>query len=159
MTRRKGVFAGTFDPLTIGHMDIVLKSLKMFDDVVVAILINPNKKAMFSEKQRLTLLQKAFKDYPNVKTLLHDGLLVDLLKAENTPFYIRGIRNSSDYDFETLMYYTNSDMYKELITIYLPTSQKHLHVSSTLVRELIKFKADVKQYIPAEVWEEFKKLI
>jgi len=156
---KKCVFAGTFDPVTIGHKDIVEKCLHMFDQVVVAILINPNKGSMFALADRIALLQKVFGGYKNVKIVSFDGLLVDLLKKEQTMFYVRGIRNSTDYEYETVMNYTNTERLKGLTTIFLPTSQEHLHVSSSLVRELIKFGAAVDTYLPEEIKSDIKKLI
>ena len=156
---KKCVFAGTFDPVTIGHKDIVEKCLQMFDQVVVAILINPNKGAMFSLSDRIKLLNKVFGGHKNVKIISFDGLLVDLLKKEKTKFYVRGIRNATDFDYETVMNYTNSERLKGLVTIFLPTSQEHLHVSSSLVRELIKFGGDVDRYLPEQVREDIKQII
>lgn len=115
---KKCVFAGTFDPPTIGHQDIVLKCLEVFDEVVVALMINPNKQPLFKTEDRLMLLEKVFSGHPNVKVVAYDGLLVDLLRKENTKFYVRGIRNGTDYDYENQLNYINCDMYKQMITIF-----------------------------------------
>ena len=155
---RKCVFAGTFDPPTVGHKDIVLKCLELFDEVVVAVLINPNKHPMLEIEQREILLKKVFKNYKNVKVLAFSGLLVDLLRQENTKFYVRGIRNSTDYDYETLENYINSDMYNGLITLYFPTRQELLHISSSLVKDAINFGMDVDKYIPEEIREDLNAL-
>lgn len=155
---KKCVFAGTFDPPTVGHQDIVMKCLDIFDEVVVAVLINPNKHPLLSIEEREKLLMKVFKGYKNVKVVGFSGLLVDLLKQENTKFYVRGVRNASDFEYETLENYINSDMYPELITMYLPTRQELLHVSSSLVKDAIKFCGDVDKYIPEEIQQDIKKL-
>lgn len=155
---KKCVFAGTFDPPTIGHKDIVMKCIELFDEIVVAVLINPNKHAMLQIEEREILLKKVFKSYKNVRVLSYSGLLVDLLRDEKTNFYVRGIRNSTDYDYETLENYINSDMYNELITIYLPTRQELLHISSSLVKDAINFGMDVDKYIPEEIREDLKLL-
>ena len=128
---RRCVFAGTFDPPTLGHKDIVLKCLELFDEVIVAILINPNKKPLFGEEERLAMLRKVFAAYKNVRVLSYDGLTVDLLRRENAKFYVRGIRNGTDYDYEAQLNYINMDMYKEMITVFLPTRQEFLHISSS----------------------------
>lgn len=148
---KRCVFAGTFDPPTLGHKDIVLKCLELFDEVIVAILINPNKRPLFSEEARLAMLRKVFAAYKNVRVLAYDGLTVDLLKRENAKFYVRGIRNGTDYDHEAQLNYINMDMYKEMITVFLPTRQEFLHISSSLVKDALKFNKNVDKYIPEEI--------
>ena len=154
---KRCVFAGTFDPPTLGHKDIVLKCLELFDEVIVAILINPNKRPLFSEEARLTMLRKVFAAYKNVRVLAYDGLTVDLLKRENAKFYVRGIRNGTDYDYEAQLNYINMDMYKEMITVFLPTRQEFLHISSSLVKDALKFNKNVDKYIPEEIRGDLKK--
>ena len=154
---KKCLFAGTFDPPTLGHKDIVLKCLELFDEVIVAILINPNKRPLFSEEARLTMLRKVFAAYKNVRVLAYDGLTVDLLKRENAKFYVRGIRNGTDYDYEAQLNYINMDMYKEMITVFLPTRQEFLHISSSLVKDALKFNKNVDKYIPEEIRGDLKK--
>ena len=154
---KRCVFAGTFDPPTLGHKDIVLKCLELFDEVIVAILINPNKRPLFSEEARLAMLRKVFAAYKNVRVLAYDGLTVDLLKRENARFYVRGIRNGTDYDYEAQLNYINMDMYKEMITVFLPTRQEFLHISSSLVKDALKFNKNVDKYIPEEIRGDLKK--
>ena len=154
---KRCVFAGTFDPPTLGHKDIVLKCLELFDEVIVAILINPNKRPLFSEEARLDMLRKVFAAYKNVRVLAYDGLTVDLLKRENAKFYVRGIRNGTDYDYEAQLNYINMDMYKEMITVFLPTRQEFLHISSSLVKDALKFNKNVDKYIPEEIRGDLKK--
>ena len=136
---KKCLFAGTFDPPTLGHKDIVMKCLALFDEVIVAILINPNKKPLFSVEERLVMLKKVFAAYPNVRVLSYDGLTVDLLKREGVRFYVRGIRNGTDYDYEAQLNYINVDMYKDMITVFLPTRQEFLHISSGLVKDALRY--------------------
>lgn len=155
---KKCVFAGTFDPPTIGHRDIILKALSIFDEVIVAVLINPNKNPLLTIDERKALLEKAFGKYKNVRVTAFSGLLVDLLKREDTRFYVRGVRNSTDYEYETLENYINSDMYNDLITIYLPTRQELLHISSSLVKDAIRFGENVDKYIPEEIREDLNRL-
>ena len=154
---KRCVFAGTFDPPTLGHKDIVLKCLELFDEVIVAILINPNKRPLFSEEARLDMLRKVFAAYKNVRVLAYDGLTVDLLKRENAKFYVRGIRNGTDYDYEAQLNYINMDIYKEMITVFLPTRQEFLHISSSLVKDALKFNKNVDKYIPEEIRGDLKK--
>lgn len=154
---RKCVFAGTFDPPTLGHKDIVLKCLELFDEVTVAILINPNKSPLFRVEERLEMLKKVFASYENVHVLAYDGLTVDLLKRENVRFYVRGIRNGTDYDYEAQLNYINMDMYREMITVFLPTRQEFMHISSGLVKDALKFGKNVDKYVPEEIREDLKK--
>ena len=154
---KRCVFAGTFDPPTLGHKDIVLKCLELFDEVIVAILINPNKRPLFSEEARLAMLRKVFAQYKNVRVLSYDGLTVDLLRRENAKFYVRGIRNGTDYDYEAQLNYINMDMYKEMITVVLPTRQEFLHISSSLVKDALRFNKNVDKYVPEEIRGDLKK--
>ena len=153
------IYGGTFDPPTLGHEDIVLKCLEIFDEVIVAILINPNKKPLFSEEARLAMLKKVFAKYPNVRVLSYDGLTVDLLKREGAKFYVRGIRNGTDYDYEAQLNYINMDMYKEMSTVFLPTRQEYLHISSSLVKDALRFGKNVDKYVPEEIRGDLRKYI
>lgn len=154
---KRCVFAGTFDPPTLGHRDIVMKCLELFDEVIVAILINPNKRPLFSEEARLSMLRKVFAAYKKVRVLSYDGLTVDLLRRENARFYVRGIRNGTDYDYEAQLNYINTDMYKEMITVFLPTRQEFLHISSTLVKDALRFHKNVDSYVPEEIRGDLEK--
>ena len=156
---KKCVFAGTFDPPTIGQKDIVLKCLEIFDEVVVALMINPNKKPLFSTEDRLALLEKVFACYKNVRVVAYDGLLVDLLREEKTRFYVRGIRNGTDYDYENQLNYINCDMYKQMITVFLPTRQELVHISSSLVKDALRFNKNVDKYVPEEIRDDIRKLM
>ena len=156
---KKCLFAGTFDPPTLGHKDIVMKCLALFDEVIVAILINPNKKPLFSVEERLVMLKKVFAAYPNVRVLSYDGLTVDLLKREGVRFYVRGIRNGTDYDYEAQLNYINVDMYKDMITVFLPTRQEFLHISSGLVKDALRFHKNVDNYVPEEIRGDLKKFL
>ena len=157
--KKKCVFAGTFDPPTLGHKDIVMKSLEIFDEVIVAILINPNKKPLFTVEERLAMLKKVFAAYPNVRVMSYDGLTVDLLRREGVRFYVRGIRNGTDYDYEAQLNFINVDMYKDMITVFLPTRQEFLHISSGLVKDALRFNKNVDQYVPEEIRDDLKKFV
>lgn len=156
---KKCVFAGTFDPPTLGHKDIVMKCLDLFDEVIVAILINPNKKPLFTVEQRLAMLKKVFAAYPKVRVLSYDGLTVDLLRREGVRYYVRGIRNGTDYDYEAQLNFINVDMYREMITLFFPTRQEFLHVSSGLVKDALRFEKNVDKYIPEEIREDLNKYL
>ena len=156
---KKCVFAGTFDPPTLGHKDIVMKCLDLFDEVIVAILINPNKKPLFTVEQRLAMLKKVFAAYPKVSVLSYDGLTVDLLRREGVRYYVRGIRNGTDYDYEAQLNFINVDMYREMITLFFPTRQEFLHISPGLVKDALRFEKNVDKYIPEEIREDLNKYL
>lgn len=155
---KKCVFAGTFDPPTTGHEGVVLDSLKIFDEVVVALLENTGKRCYFTLEERIGLLRKLFKGQDRVKIVSFSGAAVDILRQENTPFYVRGIRDGIDLDYENRNLYASLNLMPEMVTIYLPARQTQTHVSSTLVRNSIHFNKQFKDYIPSAIAEDVIKL-
>lgn len=156
---KKCVFAGTFDPPTVGHESVINNSLKIFDEVVVAVLENTSKSCLFTLPQRISLLEKMCKGLNGVKVISFDGAVVDLLEREQTPFYVRGVRNTIDFEYENMNFFANKKLKDDIITIYIPCDQNNLQVSSTLVKNSIHFKKDYKDYIPASIAEEINKLL
>lgn len=154
---KKCVFAGTFDPFTVGHEDTVRKCLALFDEVVVAVAENKQKRCMFSAQARVEMIRAVFADEPRVRVMRWEGVIVDLLKREGTPFYVRGIRNTVDFEYENADFYASRDLDPSLITLYIPAEQKHLHVSSTLVKNCIAFEKPYREYVPAAVYEYIQK--
>ena len=150
---KKCVFAGTFDPFTVGHEDTVRKCLALFDEVVVAVAENKQKRCMFSAQARVQMIRAVFADEPRVRVMRWKGVIADLLKREGTPFYVRGIRNTVDFEYENADFYASRDLDPSLITLYIPAEQKHLHVSSTLVKNCIAFEKPYREYVPAAVYE------
>lgn len=148
---RKCVFAGTFDPVTKGHEEVIAKCSAMFDEVIVAICVNVNKTAMFPIEKRLEFLDKTCRKYGNVKVVYHEGLLVDLLKKEGAVYNVRGLRNGKDYEYENEMNFVNSELMSEIVTVYIPCGNMNVQVSSSIVRELLRFNRDVKRYVPEEI--------
>lgn len=148
---RKCVFAGTFDPVTKGHEEVIAKCSAMFDEVIVAICVNVNKTAMFPIGKRLEFLEKTCRKYGNVKVVYHEGLLVDLLKKEGAVYNVRGLRNGKDYEYENEMNFVNSELMPEIVTVYIPCGNMNVQVSSSIVRELLRFNRDVKRYVPEEI--------
>ena len=150
---KKCVFAGTFDPFTVGHEDTVRKCLALFDEVVVAVAENKQKRCMFSAQARVEMIRAVFADEPRVRVMRWEGVIADLLKREGTPFYVRGIRNTVDFEYENADFYASRDLDPSLITLYIPAEQKHLHLSSTLVKNCIAFEKPYREYVPAAVYE------
>ncbi len=156
---KKCVFAGTFDPPTSGHKAVVEKCLKIFDEVVVAVMVNTSKKPLLSESQRKALLEKLFADNKSVKVMIFEGAAVDVLRAENTVFYVRGVRNGMDYEYETADYLASKKLMPELVELYIPADQDKIQVSSTLVKNSVKFKKDLFDYVPAEIKDDFLEML
>lgn len=159
MEKRKCVFAGTFDPPTTGHEKVVESCLKMFDEVVIAVMINPDKTPYFSEEERVFLLKTLFSGEKRVKIRTFSGAAVDLLAEENTPIYVRGIRNTVDLEYENANFFANKKLKGDIVTVYLPAEQQDLHISSSLVKNSIKFKKDYSEYIPEKIREAFNKIL
>lgn len=153
------VFAGTFDPPTVGHKEIVNKALQIFDGVTVALMINTDKTCLFTEEERLSLLRELFGAEKRVKVISFDGAVVDLLKRENTPFYVRGVRDIIDFEYENRNHFASKKLMDGLITIYLPAEQDSLHISSTLVRNSVKFNKEFYDYIPPEIQGSVRKFL
>ncbi len=151
--KRKCVFAGTFDPPTLGHEAIIRDCLQMFDEVVVAIMVNPKKQPAFLVEERKQMLELITKNDPRVRIVSFTGTVAELLKAENTKFYVRGIRNGTDLDFENANFYATKKLDKDIIAIYLPCPQELLHVSSSMVRNSLKFQTPIEEYVSKEVRE------
>lgn len=150
---KKCIFAGTFDPFTVGHADTVEKSLAVFDEVVIAVAHNRSKQCMFSAEERLQMLQKLYEREPRVKVRLWEGAIVDLLKEEHTRFYVRGIRNGVDFDYETADFYASRKLDGEMIELYFPAEQEKLHISSTLVKNCIAFQKPYREYLPEIIYD------
>lgn len=156
--KKKCVFAGTFDPPTIGHKKIVDDCLEIFDEVVVAVMVNAQKSPLLTEKERASLLRKLFEN-KRVKVRIFEGAAVDILEEENTPFYVRGVRNTVDFEYENADYFASKKLKKDMIVIYIPAEQENLHISSTLVKNSIKFNKDFAEYIPEEIRDDLLKIL
>lgn len=154
---KKCVFAGTFDPFTVGHEDTVNKSLAIFDEVVVALAENRQKQCMFSVEAREEMIRAVFADCKRVRVVRWNGVIVELLRREQTPFYVRGIRNTVDFEYENADFYASRDLDDAMIPIYLPAEQRHLHISSTLVKNCIAFDKPYRAYVPQAVYEYIQK--
>lgn len=154
---KKCVFAGSFDPFTVGHADLVGKCLRLFDEVVVAVAVNRSKQTMFSAEEREEMIRAVYREEPRVRVLLWEGCVADLLQAEETPFYVRGIRGAVDFEYETSDYYASKKLNRGMTAVYFPTEQELLHVSSTIVRNSIAFGKAYSEYLPSAVYEYIRK--
>ncbi len=148
---KKCVFAGTFDPPTLGHKALIEDCLRLFDEVVVALLVNPTKTPCFTTEQRLEMLSLTVGGDPRVKIRTFSGTATALLAEENTHIYVRGIRNGVDLDYENANLYASQKLDENMLTVYLPCRQNLLHVSSSIVRNSLRFSTPVDEYVTPEV--------
>ena len=132
------MFAGSFDPFTLGHLDIVKRAAAIFDELCVVLAVNASKKNMFSQEERLTFINKSVAGIPHVKVTSFDGLTVDFMKSVGSKFLIRGVRGAMDVEYEQSIAWNNRMLYPECETVILPSSSEHLSLSSSVVRELLK---------------------
>lgn len=143
-----GVFAGSFDPITRGHEDIVLKAMPLFDEIIIAIGVNIDKKYAFPLEQRIKWIENTFAEYPKVKVISYEGLTVDLCRKMNANFIIRGLRNTNDFEYESIIAEANKKLNPEVETVFFLSDPTVRCISSTVVRDLIKNHADLTGFIP-----------
>ncbi|MFK7946996.1 MAG: pantetheine-phosphate adenylyltransferase [Saprospiraceae bacterium] len=149
--KKIAVFPGSFDPITTGHLELINRALPLFDEIVVAIGVNSKKQYLFPLKQRLEWLEEVFKDEPSVKIAHYEGLTVKFCQSINAGFMLRGLRNSSDFDYEKTISQLNTMIGDGLETVFLISSPLYSHVSSTIVREIIRAGGDASQFLPKEI--------
>ena len=147
---RKAIFPGSFDPFTLGHLDILKRSLSLFDEITVGVGRNNEKKTMFSEQQRIGFIKKYFENEPKIKVTSYEGLTIDFCKKIDAKFIVRGIRNNGDFEFEKAIARTNRKLSK-IETIFLLTSAEASFISSSIVRELIINKGNYQVFVPDSV--------
>ena len=147
---KKAVFPGSFDPITLGHEDVITRAIPLFDEITIAIGINSNKKYMFSLEQRIKFIEECFQEYDNVKVVAYKGLTVDFCKTHAIDYIIRGLRNPADFEFEKSIAHTNRDL-APIETIFLLTAAKTSYMSSSIVREVLINGGDVSSLVPSSV--------
>ena len=145
------LFPGTFDPLTLGHVDIITRSLPLFDKIVVGIGINTSKAPMFSPEQRLNWLKEIFKNDQKVEGAVYEGLTVNFCRVIGAKFILRGIRYVSDFEYEKTIADANRTLDRSIETIFLTGEPKYTSVASTIVRDIIKNGGDASHFLPPEV--------
>ncbi len=144
----KAVFPGSFDPPTNGHLDIIQRASKLFDDVDVLISVNPNKNYMFTEQERLEMLKELLKNYKNVQIHVWEGLIVNYAKEVGAKVLIRGIRSSNDFSYEFELAHMNQNLNPQIETMFLPSKEKWGVVKSSSIKELALFGGDISRMVP-----------
>ena len=154
---RIAVYPGSFDPLTNGHVDIILRGAHIFDKIVLALLVNVDKNPLFSLEERLEITRKVFQEYPNVEVDTFDGLLVDYAKRQDISVIVRGLRAISDFEYELQMALMNRRLSPETETVFMMPAEQYTYVSSRLVKEVFALGGSVSGLVPEVVEERLMK--
>ena len=150
MKKTRCLYPGSFDPVTLGHMDVIRRAAKIFDTVVVGVLHNPDKQGCFPVEKRVELLKKACAGIKNVEVVSYGGLLAQFTKEQDIRVVVRGVRGAADLESETAMARINGQLHPGLETVFLPASPDREQISASMVRQLAAFGADLSAYVPPE---------
>jgi len=154
--KRKAIYPGSFDPITLGHIDIIERASKMFDEVYVGVLVNVNKNPLFSIDERLEMIKESVAHLSNVKVVSFGGLLVEFAKQNNINFIIRGLRAVTDFEYELQLAQTNHVLNKEVDTVFLTSKAEYAYISSSSVREIAHFGGDFSKLVTKSVAKKIK---
>ena len=157
MKHNKAIFPGSFDPITLGHIDLIESSLELFEQIIIGVGINKEKKYMFNIKDRKHFIELLFKNEKRITVKEYEGLTTDFCKQEKVTHIIRGIRNSIDLEYEKVIALTNYQLNKKIHTIFLLAKNKHNFISSSVVRDVILHKGNLKPFLPKKVIHEILK--
>ncbi len=152
MTR--AIYPGSFDPVTLGHLDIIKRASKIVDELIVSVLNNNSKSPLFSVEKRVKMLEDVVKDIPNVKVMSFEGLLVDFAKSVDAKIIVRGLRAVTDFEYELQMSQTNMVLNSDIDTIFFTTSLEYAYLSSSTVKEAAYFGADISRFVPEPVIQQ-----
>ena len=150
---KRAIYPGSFDPVTLGHMDIISRAAKVVDELIVAVLINSAKKPLFSVEERVSMLEEITRDIPNVKVKSFDGLLVEYAESEKADFIVRGLRAVTDFEYELQIAQSNHIVNPRVDTLFLTTSLEYAYLSSTIVREIASYGGDISHFVPEQLME------
>ena len=154
MTR--GIYPGTFDPITYGHLDIIDRASNVVDELIIGVLHNYTKETLFSRQERVELIQSVLKDRLQITVKSYDGLLIDFARQEKADFVIRGIRAITDFEYELQMSQTNRILCPEIDTLFFTTSLEYAYLSSSTVREVASFDGDISRFVPEYIEKKVK---
>jgi pantetheine-phosphate adenylyltransferase len=159
LNKRIAIYAGTFDPLTRGHEDLVRRAVNLFDHVIMAIAASQAKRPFFSLEERVEMARSVLVDYPTVEVCSFDGLLMDFLHARGAKVILRGLRAASDFEYEFQMAGMNRNLYPEVETIFLTPSEQYMFISATMVREIALLGGDVSKFVQPAVCDRLTRRI
>ena len=154
---RTVICPGSFDPVTLGHVDIISRAAAMFDKVIVAVLINSSKKPSFTTEERIAFLEKVFEDFDNIEIRSFDGLLAEYAKNTGADAVVRGLRVMSDFEYEFQMSLTNKKLNPDLETIFLTSRAEYMFLSSSIVKQIATLNGDITNFVPECIHDEIKK--
>lgn len=152
---KKAIYPGSFDPITFGHLDIIDRSAKLFDELIVGVLYNSQKNALFSIDERVSMIKELTQKYHNVTVLPFEGLLVDFAKQTDANVIVRGLRAVTDFEYELQLAQTNKVEYPDLETVFLTTSLNYSYLSSTVVREFASYGGDISRFVRKRSYPEY----
>jgi pantetheine-phosphate adenylyltransferase len=148
---RIALFPGSFDPITLGHVDIIERAVPLFDEIKIAVGTNSAKNYLFSLEQRVQWIEQTFAHEPKVSVITYEGLTVDFAREQGVQFLLRGLRNPADFEFEKAIAQANREMVPDLETVFLLTSARYAYISSSIVREVYSHRGDFQKFVPAAV--------
>lgn len=154
---KKALYAGTFDPFTLGHQDIVRRAIKLFDELTIVVAVPPQKKPFLEADERVALIKELFKDNKNIKVDTWSGLTTDYAKKNNIDFLIRGLRPTGDFDNEFQMATFNNKLVDDLETVFLVTGEKYYYIASSYVKEIYNHGGDISQFVPENILKALQK--
>ena len=157
--KKRAVYPGTFDPITLGHIDIIKRASKLVDELIVGVLNNNSKTPLFTPEERVEMIRESVADMPNVKVMAFDGLLVDFAKQQKALFVVRGLRAVTDFEYEFQMAQANRIIDRDVDTVFLTTSNAYSYISSSTVRELASFGGDISKFVTKSVEKKVKEKI
>lgn len=147
---KKAIYPGSFDPITFGHIDIIERSAKIVDELIVGVLKNSSKNSLFSLEERVTMIEEMIRDIPNVKVMSFDGLLVDFMEEIEANIIVRGLRAVTDFEYELQIAQTNHVQKPNIETIFLTTNLQYSYLSSTVVKEFASYGGDISKFVPKQ---------
>ena len=159
MKRKIAIVPGSFDPITYGHIDIIKRSAQLFDEVIVAILVNPDKKYLFTLEEREEMINESIKDFNNVRVDSFSGLLVNYAKKVNSTVIVRGLRAVSDFEYEMQLTFMNKALDDNIETFYMMANKLYSFISSSIVKGVSGFGADLSKFVPKHVEEKLEKKV
>ena len=159
MKRKIAIVPGSFDPITYGHVDIIKRSAQLFDEVIVAILVNPDKKYLFTLEEREEMINESIKDFNNVRVDSFSGLLVNYAKKVNSTVIVRGLRAVSDFEYEMQLTFMNKALDDNIETFYMMANKQYSFISSSIVKGVSGFGADLSKFVPKHVEERLEKKV
>ena len=148
---KRAIYPGSFDPVTLGHLNIIKRAAAIFDELIVCVMVNSSKNGMFSPEERVALIEQVTEQLPNVRVDCSRQLLADYARAHGAKVLVKGLRAVSDYESEIQMAMINAKLYKELDTVFLYTSPKYAYLSSTVVKEMARYGADLSDFVPRQI--------